>query len=203
MLDKRDVALSQRINILANLAEEAGRQGTRRLSENLNLNVESEECKVDLIPRSEIVTRFAVRDIMAAAVFTHVFGELPGYSFVLIQRDSVLRIISEAIGAKPERPVSLSAFTPQIVLKQMGEILSITFFEGLAILLQQPSMPRLSAPEVFFDTWDNTLERMAQQISTESDNLYTFHLRFCCIIGKERFPATHIYFVDQEMLKQI
>jgi hypothetical protein len=203
MLEKRDLAITQKISLLSNFADEAGRQGAQRLGKTLGLRVEIEETKVEAISRLEITSRYGQKDVMASATFTEVFGELPGTSFVLLQRDSALRIISEVTGAKPERPVSLSAFTPQIVLKRIGESLSITFFEGLAILLRRNAQPRLSAPEVIFDTWDNTLSSMTQQISIKGDNLFSFWLRFCCIIGNDRHEGIHLYFVDQELLKII
>src|SRR5262245_42502353 len=141
MLDKRDVALIQKMNLLNNFAEEAGKQGAHRLSKSLGVRFESEESKAESISSPEIASRFSFKDVMAASTFTGVHGDLPGTSFVLIQRDHALRIIAETTGAKPERPVSLSAFTPQIVLKRIGENLSLTFYEGLSILTRRIAQP--------------------------------------------------------------
>lgn len=200
MLDKRSAAALQQLNLLSSLAEEAGRQGVRRLSENLMIEVEAEEGKVELVGRNEVASRFSFTNVMAASIFTEVVGELPGTSFVLIPRDNALRIIAGATGAGPDRPVSLSAFTPQIVLKRIGESFSMTYFEGMAILLQRPVRPRLTAPEVIFDTWDTTLNVMSQRLPKDSHNFYTFWLRFCCIIGNERCQGVHLYFVKEELM---
>jgi hypothetical protein len=203
MLEKRDIALKKRMNLLNSFAEQAGRQGTHQLSKSLGVRFEPEESKAESITISEIASRFGFKDVMAASIFTRVHGDLPGTSLALIQRDHALRIIAEATGAKPERPVSLSAFTPQIVLKRIGENLSLTFYQGLAILTGCMAQPRLSAPEVLFDTWDNALHTMVQQFPTKTENLYIFWLRFCCIIGNERHPGVHLYFVDQELFKDL
>ncbi|MEW6730945.1 MAG: hypothetical protein AB1489_06385 [Acidobacteriota bacterium] len=200
MLEKRDGTIDRQISLLSGLAEEAGRQGVRRVGLSLNLNLEAEESKVELIARSEIISRFSFKDVMATGIFTQVLGVLPGTSFVLIPRDNALRIIAGATGAKPDRPVSLSAFTPQLVLKRIGENFSLTYFEGIAIMLQRAVRPRLTAPEVIFDAWDTTLNQMTQRLSTNSNNLYIFWLRFCCIIGNERCQGVHLYLVDQELL---
>src|SRR5262245_65321863 len=111
MLEKRDIALIKRMNLLNSFAEQAGRQGTHRLSKSLGVRFEAEESKAESIALSDIATRFSFKDVMAASIYTRVQGELPGTSFALIQRDHALRIIAEATGAKPERPVSMSAFT--------------------------------------------------------------------------------------------
>jgi chemotaxis protein CheY-P-specific phosphatase CheC len=200
MLDKRDAATLQKQKSLDGLAEEAGHQSARRLTEVINVKTEAEESKVELVKRAEVNERFSFKDVMAAAIFTQAKGDLPGSSFVLIPRDNALRIVMGATGARPDRPVSMSAFTAQIVLKQIGEHLAKTYFEGIAIMLQRAARLRLTAPEVIFDAWDSTLTIMAARLPKECDDLYTFWLRFCCVIGNERCQGVHLYFVDKNLL---
>jgi hypothetical protein len=200
MLEKRDAAALQQLNSLSQLAQEAGRQGARRVSERLNIKVEAEDGKADIIARAEIAKRFSFKDVMAASIYTEVKGELPGASFVLIPRDNALRIIAGATGARPDRPVSLSAFTPQYVLKQIGESFARTYFEGIAIYLQRPARVRMTAPEVIFDAWDTTLNTMAQRLPARGDRLYTFWLRFSFTIGDERCQGVQLYFIEQGLL---
>src|ERR1051326_1393329 len=116
MLDKRDAASLQQINTLSQLAQEAGRQGARRLSDSLGVKFEAEEGKIDVVARDQIVSRFSFKDVMATSIFTQVKGDLPGASFVLIPRDNAVRIVGGAIGAKPDRPVSLSALDRKSVV---------------------------------------------------------------------------------------
>lgn len=202
-LAKKRADIVRQVNILGDLAKEVGRLAALRLTNSLGIKVEAQDASVEPIGLEEIRDRYSFKDVMGVAVFTKVQGELPGTGFVLIQRENALKIITGAIGARPERPVSLSAFTPQIVLKHIGETLSITFCEGLSIILKRPMLPRLSAPEVFFDTWDNTLGSMVEQLPTDEEVLYAFRLTFCSILGDDRCPGTHLYLVRRNLLSSL
>lgn len=200
MLDKRDAAKLQQIGTLSTMVQEAGRQAARRLSERLQLKVEAQDNQIVRVMRKDIVKIYGYENVMATGVYTQVKGELPASSMVLIPRDSAVRIVAGATGANPERPVSLSAFTPQMVLKEIGEVWAVTFFEGVAILIQKATRLRLATPEVLFDSWNNTLTAMSDKISADNQELVALWIKFFCMVGAEQCYGVHIYFIEPEII---
>lgn len=205
MFDNATTAFTgNQFGLLGSVGQKASAEGTKIAGKKLDLTIQAQDSNVYILSLKDIKTQLGAKDAMVVSVFTKVLGDLPAVSFLMIGRENTIKIISAAIGAKPTRTITIFSFTSQISLKILGEALTSSYSQNLISEIGTDLEFSVSNPEIFADTWNNTLDLIFSRLNTRDEDSYlVFTLSFNCIVHNSSYQGFYVYLIDRTALKNI
>jgi chemotaxis protein CheC len=156
-------------------------------------------CVID-IPQITYVDAKDIKRIMdmedSYVVMMHIkiMGDIPATMFVVMRRAFAQTIVKYMTKEGLDPTGKDLSFTAQFALKQLGEILTRSFFDSIHQLLMAKA--KYAMPEILMDAWSSAQESMFSKFAQEGGEHLLIHSAF--FDPEKTFTGKFIYALNKE-----
>lgn len=138
-------------------------------------------CVID-VPQASYLDAAELRRVLdmedSYVVMMHIkiMGDIPALMFVVMKRVYAQTIVKHMTKNGLDPSGKDMSFTAQFALKQLGEILTKSFFEGIHQLLMAKA--KYAMPEIIVDTWSTAQDAILGKINSPGQQHLLIHSAF-------------------------
>lgn len=134
-----------------------------------------------------------MEDSYVVMMHIKIMGDIPATMFVLMKRAFAQTIVKYMTKEGLDPSGKDLGFTAQFALKQLGEILTKSFFDSIHQLLMAKA--KYAMPEIIMDAWSAAQESMLSRFAQDGEHLL-IHSAF--FDPEKSFTGKFIYALSQE-----
>lgn len=189
----------EQTNDLVEIGNIGAGNAAARLSDAIN-----HRCVIDL-PKAAYVDLGKIREILdmensfVVALHMRIMGDLPALMFVVMKRIYAQTLIKHMTRAAIDTAEKSFDITAQFALRQLGELLTGSFFDAVNTFLKTRS--KYTLPEVLIDSWTSALEKILDWVGRDEKEKLLIHSSF--FDPDKSFQGKFLYVMSEDSRRVI